>query len=97
MFYVTFHTLSRSSCVEILTQGQFYSDGGDLDSIIVGDDSQPSPNGTYFYYEHSFYGIQGGDGARSANNKIERNRLTLEQAERGCASQNQNSVTWIFS
>lgn len=96
MFYITFHTMKKSSCVEILTQGQFYSDGGDLDSVLVSTGSGTSETTpTYFYYEHSFFAYQ--NLTKSANNKIERNRLTVEQAERACSDLTQNNVTWIFS
>ena len=93
MFYMTFHTISRSSCVEILTQGQFYSDGGDLDSIITYDDNSPN-NYNLFYYEHSFFGSSL---TKESSRKIEMNRLTVEQAQEACPSQTRNTITWIFS
>lgn len=93
MFYFTFHNISRSSCVEILTQGQFYSDGGDLDSIITSDEDSVN-NYNIFYYEHSFFGTSL---TKLPNNKIEMNRLTLDQARTACPSLSRNTVTWIFS
>lgn len=93
MFYMTFSTISHSSCVEILTQGHFYSDGGDLDSIITNNEDAP---GSYnlFYYEHSFFGSSL---AKKPENKIKMNRLTVDQAQEACPSQSRNSITWIFS
>ncbi len=93
MFYMTFSTVSHSSCIEILTQGHFYSDGGDLDAIVTFDEDSP---GSYklFYYEHSFFGSTL---SKDASRKITMNRLTMEQARDACSSNMRNSITWIFS
>lgn len=93
MFYMTFHTMTQSSCVEILTQGQFYSDGGDLDSIITYDEKTPNSY-DLFYYEHSFFGSSL---SKAPANEIKMNRLSVEQAKRACPSKTRNTVTFIFS
>ena len=92
MFYMTFHSVSPAACVEILTQGQFYSDGGDLDAIITSEEGSQTYN--LFYYEHSFFNSTL---AKLPANKIQMNRLTVDQARAACTGQTSNTITWIFS
>lgn len=70
MFFITFVSLPYKSCIEILTQGQFYGDGSDLDTLIVngpnvpvesGDDNSAiSGNSCYAWqYPYSMFNLNG--------------------------------------
>lgn len=94
MFYITFSGLPRASCVELLTQGQFYGGGTDIDSVIA--------NRTYIWrYQYSLYrhsGIQNvktielSDGQVSAAIEI-----NISEALSACSKKQNNEITWIFS
>lgn len=86
MFYITFENVPKNSCAEILTDGQFYGDGGDIDSLII--------NNEVYYYENSFFEV---DETKKLDNKITQGRLSVEQAVKACSKPNSNTITWIFS
>lgn len=95
LFYITFENLSRKACVEILTQGQFYGDGSDLDTLIV--------NSTKAWrYQYSLYPKTNlstttfslGSGGFSSVQSI---HLTVPQALAACTDKHNNTITWIFS
>jgi hypothetical protein len=87
MFYITFENIPLNSCVEILTDGQFYGDGGDIDTLIINDD--------IWYYENSFF--ETSEETKKIDNEIRQGRLSVEQATRACTHPSDNSITWIFS
>ena len=93
MFFIQFNNVPQKSCTEILTQGQFYGDGSELDSLIV--------NSTAFKYQHSFYNVgQYSDGTNSITSIKTYStsiRPNIAEAVKACSSKKNNNITWIFS
>ncbi len=94
MFYITFGNLPDTSCVELLSQGQFYGGGTDIDSIIA--------NKTFAWrYPYSLYKT---DGIANVNTvtiqpgqtggSIE---INISEAVKSCTQKQNNEITWIFS
>lgn len=94
LFYITFERIPRPSCVEILTQGQFFGDGSDMDTLIVN-------NKSAWRYQHSFYdtaGILNVYQILSASPQTPASiRLNISDAIGACSDKMQNTITWIFS
>ena len=86
MFYITFNTIPKAACVEILTLGQFYSEGSEADTIIVnmGEGYEKA-----FQFKHSLFDIPNAI-------EITQHTLTMDQAVSACSQPN-NTLTWIFS
>jgi len=101
MFFIQFKNLPHSSCVEILTQGQFYGDGSEMDTLVV--------NGkTAWQYPYSFYDLnqyRDDDIAstitqiplRNANTPNQSIRPNIGEAIDACSEGDNNNITWIFS
>jgi len=99
MFYIRFNNLPKASCVEILTQGQFYGDGSEMDTLIV--------NGKFAWqYQHSFYDTGKYSGGNpevnilmpgTGANAVPSIRLNISDAVRACTEKDTNHITWIFS
>lgn len=97
MFYITFKNLPQSACAEILTQGQFYGDGSEMDTLIVNDKEA-------WRFEYSFFDVT--DIAtvhtlalpeeRTFSNAPQIN-VSLMESIRTCSKRNDNKITWIFS
>lgn len=99
MFYIKFNGIPQGSCTEILTQGQFYGDGSELDTLIVNDKA--------WHYQYSFYDIDqsgmlvtsiktlvpSGVGANAAPSI----HLSITEALQACSDKNNNRIIWIFS
>jgi len=99
MFYIKFNGLPKASCAEILTQGQFYGDGSEMDTLIV--------NNHMWKYQYSFYDyiqsglnitqiktmVPTGVGANAAPSI----RLSIDEALAACSDKNNNRIIWIFS
>lgn len=93
LFYITFENIYRQGCVELLSQGQFYGDGSDMDTLIVN-------NKTAWFYEHSFYdttSFQTRYEIRSNGSVAIGIRPTMDQIMKACDDEENNSITWIFS
>lgn len=98
MFYITFEGLPQTSCVELLTQGQFYGGGSDIDCIITNDEVK-------WGYQYSLYASCGRNNPKSENvakmvdNKAESitDKITISTALSACNKQKNNKITWIFS
>lgn len=96
MFYVTFNGIYQGACVELLTQGQFYGDGSEMDTLIV--------NNTHAWrYEYSFYDTQKisqvvtlTPASNGITNAVSIS-LTISDALAACTQKQNNSITWIFS
>ncbi len=93
LFYITFENIYRKGCAELLSQGQFYDDGANLDTLIVN-------NKTAWFYEHSFYNTT----SFQTRYEIKSNagvaisiRPTMDQIMKACDDEENNSITWIFS
>lgn len=94
MFYITFENLPDKSCIELLTQGQFYGGGTDIDSILV--------NGTHAWrYQYSLYNtteihsiVTISLKPNQTNASIE---VTIDKALEACSKNDNNKITWIFS
>ncbi len=93
LFFITFEGIYQKGCIELLSQGQFYGDGSDMDTLIVN-------NKTAWFYEHSFYDTQ------DINTRYEIKatagtavgiRPSMNQIVRACDDAENNSITWIFS
>ena len=96
LFYITFKNINRKACVELLSQGQFYGDGSDLDTLIVNSRKA-------WRYKYSIYPETGishvteltiGTGSASSAQSI---HLTVTEALDACTDKNNNTITWIFS
>jgi type II secretory pathway pseudopilin PulG len=99
MFYIKFNGLPQGSCVEILTQGQFYGDGSEMDTLIV--------NNMAWQYKYSFFDFNQsdinvgttkklyptGEGAEAAPSI----RLNITEAMEACSNKDNNRIIWIFS
>lgn len=86
MFYITFYDVDKEACIEILTQGQFYGDGSEMDALIV--------NQSYGWnYQYSLFSLDGIAHVSQLNHQT----LDLENAMRGCTRNKDNQITWIFS
>lgn len=98
MFYVTFDGLPQSSCVELLSQGQFYGGGSDIDCIIANDT-------TRWGYTYSLYDGCGAGNNKSANVAKQNgsnaesimDKITMTAALKACHKKIGNKITWIFS
>lgn len=93
LFYITFNTIYQKGCIELLTQGQFYGDGSDMDSLIVNGE-------TSWSYERSFYdtsNIKIRYEMKAASGITASIRPTLEQVIKACDRKDNNNITWIFS
>ncbi len=93
LFYVTFESINRAACVELLAQGQFYGDGSDMDTLIVN-------NKTAWNYERSFYDAS--DIATVYTMVPKSNaaigiRPKVEEIVKACSEKENNKITWIFS
>ena len=44
LYYITFSGIYQKGCIELLSQGQFYGDGSEMDTLIVND--RPPDDGT---------------------------------------------------
>ncbi len=83
MFFITFDYLNQGACTEILSQGQFFTDGSELDTLIV--------NNRAWRYKFSLFTFNG------PYTLIEKQHLTIQQALSACSKKKNNTVTWIFS
>lgn len=93
LFYVTFNELDRQTCIELLTQGQFYGDGSDMDTVIVN-------NTTAWTFRRSFYTL----GSIPKIHYLDQNDSMLLNAKpsvidagAACAAGKNNTIKWIFS
>ena len=96
MFFIRFNGIPHAACTELLTQGHFYSDGSDLDSVII--------NGKYMWrFEHSFYPT---DNIAHVQTKMPTSNteagaatmhLTLSETAAACYEKTNNTILWIFS
>lgn len=95
MFFITFDHIFQGGCVEILTQGQFYGDGSEMDTLIVN-------NKFAWRYEHSYRDTTGIQHVHtlmpaSANIPVANIRLSITDALSACTDRKDNTITWIFS
>ena len=105
MFYIIFENLDRKSCAEILTQGQFYSDGANLDTLIVNGNTDLSINiqkGKGWHFKNSiFKPTKISDvklwNANQSSSVVNEPTLSVGEALDACSEKNNNSITWIFS
>ena len=86
MFYVTFHSLSKNACIELLTQGQFFTDGSEMDSLQVN-------NNYCWKYPYSLFNFDNCGYSTTLSNQ----HLQISDGLRGCTRETSNTVTWIFS
>lgn len=97
MFYISFDNLPKNSCVELLTQGQFYGGGTDIDSIII--------NKTHAWrYQYSLYNTTDNTSIKNVHTiSLQPNQtsaaieITLSDAMAACSKKENNEITWIFS
>ena len=95
LFYITFNNLFQGGCVEILTQGQFYGNGSELDTLIIN-------NKHAWRYPYSFYNTTSIDNVHilapaSANAPVASIHLNITEALEACSQKKDNTITWIFS
>lgn len=94
LFYITFESITRPACVELLTQGQYFGEGGDLDTIIVN-------NKTAWQYDYSFINLNNIEGFTKIRLKnttgTDDNRPLIQDAINACSENDNNTLTWVFS
>ncbi len=100
LFYIRFDNLFRGACTELLTQGQFYGDGSDLDTLIVNNDHA-------WKYKHSYFDDTPTEGTNILEPDISTAtpdlmsapniRLTISEALDACHKKDNNHIIWIFS
>ncbi len=99
LFYITFDTIPKESCVELLTQGQFYGGGTDIDTIIVNEDNDA--NKRYWTYEYSIYDTSEVNTAQVKIISLKDGKHSIEinvpEAVQACSEKENNTITWIFS
>lgn len=86
MFYVTFHSLRQEACIELLTQGQFFTDGAEMDSLQVNDNY-------CWQYPYSLFKFN----SCGYSTTLSKQHLELKDGLRGCKNKDSNKITWIFS
>lgn len=106
MYYVQFNGLSPEACTEVITQGPFYSDSSDLDTLIV--------NNEYLWrYKYSHFEYDAGQIDSSKEFILEYTgevvpgttdrkiipsiSLSIADAIKACNRKKDNIITWIFS
>ena len=98
LFYIRFDNLFRGACTELLTQGQFYGDGSDLDTLIVNDYA--------WKYKHSYYNntpaytnfLEPDSSTATPNLMSAPNiRINVSKALKACHQKKDNYIIWIFS
>ncbi len=86
MYFITFKDLDKGSCTEILSQGQFFSAGSEVDTLIV--------NERYWQYEYSLFTFASTPGTI---NRLTQQHMQLQEAFTACSNKKDNTITWIFS
>jgi hypothetical protein len=86
MYYITFWSVNKNACVEVLSKGQFFTDGSELDAIIINDNI--AWNYTFSQFETNHI---------ASVNKLQRQYLSLSEAISSCTRKIDNKITWIFT
>ena len=86
MFYITFEGIDKEACVELLTQGQFFTDGSEMDSLQLN-------NNYCWHYEYSLFRFDNCGYSTSLKSQ----HFTIAEAMKGCLREEDNKITWIFS
>jgi hypothetical protein len=104
MFYITFEGLTQSACTEVVTQGPFYSDSSDLDTLIINDESRWRYKYSHFESDYNFAKIDevleyttSSDPDTPNKKKIPSISLSISDALNACHREKDNYITWIFS
>ncbi|MCM1323773.1 MAG: hypothetical protein NC218_06390 [Acetobacter sp.] len=91
MFHISFDGLPRESCIELLTQGQFYGGGTDIDTIIVN-------NSYAWQYQYSLYDTVGLSHVQPKISLPESSiKINITKALEACTEEENNKISWIFS
>ena len=112
MFFIRFNHLSKEACIEILTQGQFYGDGSEMDTLIVHGKLYHAWHFPHSFYDTTKFGsgeisddvleefparcLQSNQSDASDCVKRETTRLTISDALKACTKED-NSIIWVFS
>ena len=86
MFFVTFDHIDRASCIELLSQGQFFTTGSEMDTLNV--------NNNWWQYKYSLF-MTGN--FKPASQRLYQQRLNVNTALDACDKKTDNVITWIFS
>ena len=104
MFYIKFDGLTQDACTEVVTQGPFYSDSSDLDTLIINDESRWRYKYSHFKSNHNFAIIDevleyttSSDPDNPNKKKIPSISLSISDALNACHKKEGNYITWIFS
>ena len=93
LFYITFEGIYQPACIELLSQGQFYGDRVDLDTLIVN-------NNVAWRYERSFFNTQNINTVHKIQtlpNKSVTIHPNMPEIMDACSREDDNIITWIFS
>lgn len=89
MFFVTFDRVDKASCIEILSQGQFFTTGSEMDTLNV--------NNNWWNYKYSLF-MPGGTRLNLPDERrLTQQRLNVNTALDACNKKTDNVITWIFS
>lgn len=105
MYYIRFNGLSPDACIEVITQGPFYSDSSDLDSLIVNDRYMWKYQYSHFALIDNYidtnktYTLQYTGEVEPGTSKtiIPAISLSISDAIKACDQEKNNFITWIFS
>jgi hypothetical protein len=103
MYYIQFNGLSPEACTEVVTQGPFYSDSSDLDTLIVN--NAYLWRYKYSHFKHNFpftneveLEYTGEVVPGTTDRKIIPTiTLSIADAVKACNRKKDNIITWIFS
>lgn len=86
MYYVTFHAVHKQACVEILSHGQFFTDGSELDTVIINNNVAWNYQFSQFETNHI-----------PSVNQLQQQYLSIQEAIASCTRNADNLITWIFT
>lgn len=89
MFFIAFKGLKQEACIEILSRGQFYTEGSEADTILVNPEYS---DGYAWQFKHSLFQTQ-----RHIRKEIITHRLTLDEGILCCTRKLDNTIIWIYS
>ena len=86
MYYITFKSIHQPACIEILSHGQFFTDGSELDTIIINRNIAWNYRFSQFSTSHI------------ANvRQLQQQYLSISEAISSCNRKVDNEITWIFT
>ncbi len=86
MYYITFNAIHKSACIEVLSHGQFFTNGSELDTVIINDNIAWNYRFSQFESDHI-----------PSIRQLEQQFLSIPEAISSCNRNADNKITWIFT